>query len=43
MEPQKALDILNQAVANIPCTRQDHQILVEAIKILQNCIGKDKE
>lgn len=43
MEPQKALDILNQAVANIQCTRQDHQLLVEAVKTLQDCINSTKE
>lgn len=34
MDKQKAYEILNQAVAQLQTTRQNHQLLIEALNVL---------
>lgn len=38
LTPAKALDILTQASGKCPGTRDDHQLIVNAIQVLQKAI-----
>lgn len=41
MTKEQALQIINNALANIPTTRQNHELLVLALKVLASETKKD--
>jgi hypothetical protein len=36
MTPEQALQILSEATSQLKCTRKEHEIIVSALKVLQN-------
>ncbi len=39
MDPEQALKILDQAVAQLTLARQDHMVLLQAVDVLQKAIS----
>lgn len=41
MTPEQALDLLAQATGNLPLSRKDHQLILNAIQVLSDFIKKE--
>jgi hypothetical protein len=43
MKPEEALKILESVTSNIQLSRKDHFVVLEALKVLESLVTKNKE